>query len=88
MRRRSSVFRFRLAISSCVRLAVWIAGRLGFTMSRYNVALGERPEAWSHHVVLRKQSSAVADARHEFRYPHLLGSEISAADNEHQASKW
>lgn len=54
MRRRSPVFRFRLAIGSRVRLVVRIAGRLGFAMSRYNVALGKRPEARTHYVVLRE----------------------------------
>lgn len=87
LRRRPSVLRFRLAVGSRVRFVVRIAGRLGLTMSRYNVALGERSEARSHHVVLREQSSAVADAWYELGYSHLLGPEVPAADNEHKTSK-
>lgn len=86
MRCRSSVSRFRLAIGSCVCLIIRIAGGLGPTMSRHNVALRKRFEARSHHVVLRKQSSAMVDPRHELGYPHLLGLEVPTADNEYQAS--
>lgn len=86
MRCRSSVSRFRLAIGSCVCLVVWIAGWLGSTMSRHNVALGKRFEARSHHVVLRKQLSAMVDYRHELGFSYLLGLEVSTADNEYQAS--
>lgn len=83
---RSSVSRFRLAIGSCIRFVVWIVGRLGPAMSRYNVALGERFEARSHYVILRKQSSAMVNPRHEFGYSYLLGFEVPIANNEHQAS--
>lgn len=86
MRCRSSISRFRLAVGSCVRLVVRIVGRLGFTMSRHNMALRKRFETRSHHVVLRKQSSAMVDPWHELGYPYLLGLEIPTADNEYQAS--
>lgn len=89
MRRGPSVLGFRLAVGSRVRLAIRIPGRLGSPVSGHNVALGERPEARSDHVVLREQPSAVADYRHELGYSHLLGPEIPIADNEHQASnRW
>lgn len=86
MRRRYSIFRLRFAIRSRVRLAVRIAGGLGLAVSRHNVAPGKRPEAWSHHIILCEQSSAVVDPRHELGHAHLLGPEISTANNGHQAS--
>lgn len=86
MRCRSSIFGLWLAVGPRVCFIVRIIGRMGFAVPRYNVALGERFEARSYHVVLREQSSTLVDSRHELRHPHLLGFAISITDNEHQAS--